>query len=479
MGMYDDFKGMLGDHLPNWLPEDPNKNAAARQGLLALGATMMGARGNLGESLSQGLLAGAGGYNGAMAQQGQQQLREAQMQQTKLETQGLQAKIDRPMNLARIAAGVRGGQSSVAPVSALPQIGQTRAPSASPMGGGYGGGPPNTAPSMPQQVAQPAAPTQGGTDYQAQIMLAKAYYDGGYPDEAKDALAAAEKMRPKIKEQRVLTIDGQRVMANVFEDGRTERVDGFSPDAEKLSFQNTGGATVALDPFTGKPVNTIQNTQSPESIASNATARRGQDIGHGDSVAGRALQERTAAQGRTPVGYRWAADGKGLEAIPGGPVMAKTTEQQQKVNDATSVLGLLDMAEGLVGKGTSSYAGNLLDQAGRLVGVSSSGGEAAGQLKAIEGSLVSKMPKMTGPQSDKDVLLYKQMAGQIGDPTIPVPIKKAAMGVVREINVRYLDQVGAKKVTPLSEVKKVAPAAGYQDTDKEARYQAWKRSQAK
>ena len=43
---------------------------------------------------------------------------------------------------------------------------------------------------------------------------------------------------------------------------------------------------------------------------------------------------------------------------------------------------------------------------------------------------------MSGPQSDKDVLLYKQMAGQIGDPTIPAATKKAALSTIREIQNR-------------------------------------------
>jgi hypothetical protein len=47
------------------------------------------------------------------------------------------------------------------------------------------------------------------------------------------------------------------------------------------------------------------------------------------------------------------------------------------------------------------------------------------------------MPKMSGPQSDKDVLLYKQMAGQIGDPTIPAARKQAAMNTINELNSRY------------------------------------------
>lgn len=39
---------------------------------------------------------------------------------------------------------------------------------------------------------------------------------------------------------------------------------------DKAHFANTGGQTVALDAFTGKPLNTIDNTQSPDSKASNA-----------------------------------------------------------------------------------------------------------------------------------------------------------------------------------------------------------------
>ena len=40
----------------------------------------------------------------------------------------------------------------------------------------------------------------------------------------------------------------------------------------------------------------------------------------------------------------------------------------------------------------------------------------------------------TGPQSDKDTMLYRQMAGAIGDPTVPASVKKAALATVREIH---------------------------------------------
>jgi len=293
----------------------------------------------------------------------------------------------------------------------------------------------------------------------------------GRPDKAKMYFDMAKDLRPKLMKQEARMVDGQRVMANVFEDGRTERVDGFAPDAEKLNFQNTGGSTVALDPFTGKPVNTIGNTVSPDARLSSDTSIRNSNV---------AAATAARATAKAPPGYRWAQDGQSLEPIPGGPVTAKTTEVQQKVSDAQSVIDLLGVARPLIRKATSSYGGAAVDQIARVFGASTEGSAAAAQLKALEGSLVSKMPKMSGPQSDKDVLLYKQMAGQIGDVTIPAENKIAAMQVIEEINRRYLNQVQAKKVPSVAELpKKAAPTQAYADAEKERRYQEFKRSQGK
>jgi len=70
------------------------------------------------------------------------------------------------------------------------------------------------------------------------------------------------------------------------------------------------------------------------------------------------------------------------------------------------------------------------------------------------------MPKMSGPQSDKDVILYRQMAGTIGDPTIPRETKKAALNTIREIQNRYAGvapegswDAGQNPATPKARVK--------------------------
>lgn len=175
-------------------------------------------------------------------------------------------------------------------------------------------------------------------------------------------------------------------------------------------------------------------------IKSEGDANRGVTI-RGQNKVDERMREANGPGGKPPPGYRWKPDGS-LEAIPGGPVASKTTDQQTKLADAQTVLGLLDLAEPLLDQSTQGYVGMGVDMAARAMGKSTSGAEAASELRALEGALISKMPKMSGPQSDKDVLLYRQMAGQIGDPTLPAQTKRAAMRTIRNINQRYIDSTG-------------------------------------
>lgn len=119
---------------------------------------------------------------------------------------------------------------------------------------------------------------------------------------------------------------------------------------------------------------------------------------------------------------------------------AQSPEAQQKVTDAGSVLGLVSAAEPLLQGATGSTVGALRDSALSVFGKDTDASKAAAQLKVIGGQLVSKMPKMSGPQSDKDVQLYREMAGQIGDPQVTSGNKAAALKTIRELNEKYLSQ---------------------------------------
>ena len=120
----------------------------------------------------------------------------------------------------------------------------------------------------------------------------------------------------------------------------------------------------------------------------------------------------------------------------------------QRADDASNVLELLNNAEPLIDKATGSGLGAAYDSASAIFGHTPKGAEEAAQLKMIEGALVSKMPKMTGPQSDRDVMLYREMAGKIGDPMTPSPQKKAALKMLRQLNSKYSQQSPRGELTP-------------------------------
>lgn len=252
--------GLLGDYMPQWLPEDQDKAAAMRQGLLQFGAAMLQGRGNFGNAFGGGLAAGAQGYGQTMADQSKQQLQGAQMKRWDLESQGMQAALDEPMNLARIMqgggaapAGEAPGPGKVAPLSALPTMGQQ----------------------APQQAPQAQTRQQIAEGYRAAGVRLR---DAGRIREAQPYFKMADEAMPKFKEQKVATVNGKRVLVNVNDQGDTSQVDGYEPDLEKLNFQDNGGATLGLDPYTGKPVSTIANTASPATrqAAANAAADRAQ-----------------------------------------------------------------------------------------------------------------------------------------------------------------------------------------------------------
>lgn len=116
---------------------------------------------------------------------------------------------------------------------------------------------------------------------------------------------------------------------------------------------------------------------------------------------------------------------------------AKAGTPAQRIQDAQDAITILNQAAPLIDKATASGIGTAADVTAGFFGKSTEGADAAAQLKVLGGALVSKMPKMSGPQSDKDVLLYKEMAGRIGDPTVPRSQKKAAMQTIMDLQSKY------------------------------------------
>lgn len=191
-------------------------------------------------------------------------------------------------------------------------------------------------------------------------------------------------------------------------------------------------------------------------VLSSETARRGQDI---TAETTRQGQRMTDARGREKnqivresigkVDWKMDPDGNWI-ALPkeikaGGPVTpVTTTAPGKRAIQAGHALDIIEEARGLIDQGTSSYLGAGVDQAARVFGRSTQGAEAAAKLKALEGALMMAQPRMEGPQSDRDVALYRQMAGQIGDPTVPAQTKQAAISAIENLHKKYAATVPAR-----------------------------------
>ena len=118
-------------------------------------------------------------------------------------------------------------------------------------------------------------------------------------------------------------------------------------------------------------------------------------------------------------------------------INTRQDELQKPIKEAQEAIKLIDQAETLLDTATGSLTGTGIDVLAGALGKSTQGARSSAQLKAIQGALVAKMPKMSGPQSDKDVLLYREMAAQVGDSTLPTETRRAALETLREIQERY------------------------------------------
>mgnify|MGYP006345142135 FL=1 len=156
-----------------------------------------------------------------------------------------------------------------------------------------------------------------------------------------------------------------------------------------------------------------------------------------------------ALPGKVPMGQTPTPMPTGVRAMPKPVAPVKPTDQETadvaRKRDANDALGLIADARTVLKDSTGSLIGTGIDKIAGAVGISTAGAAAGAKLKAIEGMLVAKMPKMSGPQSDKDAALYRQMAGVVGDTTQPIETRLSALDAVEKIQRQY---AGAPSSSP-------------------------------
>jgi hypothetical protein len=206
---------------------------------------------------------------------------------------------------------------------------------------------------------------------------------------------------------------------------------GLSPEQQKqwMSVQRQPTAP-QLAVINGVPtlVDRIQGTQTPLTTLQ-------QEIG--------ATTEKAGAE----------AEAKALGAAKGE---AQGGLAKKGIN-AMNVLETIDLADPLIDVATGSATGAAADKVASFFGTSTTGDQAIAQLKIVQANLMTNMPRMEGPQSDRDVQLYREAAGEIGDPSVPRARKKAAISMIKALQQKYTEGMPVPKSAnrpPLSSFQK-------------------------
>jgi hypothetical protein len=121
--------------------------------------------------------------------------------------------------------------------------------------------------------------------------------------------------------------------------------------------------------------------------------------------------------------------------------------------NAMNVLETLELADPLVDVATGSGTGAAADKVAAFFGESTTGDQAIAQLKIIQANLMTNMPRMEGPQSDRDVQLYREAAGELGDPAVPRQRKKAAVNMIRALQQKYAEGTAPSSAKPAKRVR--------------------------
>ena len=141
-------------------------------------------------------------------------------------------------------------------------------------------------------------------------------------------------------------------------------------------------------------------------------------------------------------------------AVAGPPKLTATQEKTEAEKLKTGrqseqMLSAIQEARSLLGKNpTQSGIGSAVDYLGRKVGVSSGSAQTAAQLETLSGWMVANVPRMEGPQSNFDIQNYQTMAAKVGDRSVPVAERLAALGTLEGLHRKYAEINGTPLPTP-------------------------------
>lgn len=137
----------------------------------------------------------------------------------------------------------------------------------------------------------------------------------------------------------------------------------------------------------------------------------------------------------------------------------------QRANDDRESLLLLNEASKLLKTATSGGAEEMWKGANRYIGRTTEGAKSDAQLNIVAGKLLGKVPRFEGPQSNTDVQIYQQMAGDLANPNKTREERIAAAKGMMNLIAQYQDYAKPKASTQPStgatpKVRRYNPATG-------------------
>ncbi|MNK60150.1 hypothetical protein D3C87_792780 [compost metagenome] len=116
---------------------------------------------------------------------------------------------------------------------------------------------------------------------------------------------------------------------------------------------------------------------------------------------------------------------------------APQAKPDPRTGKADTIISLAAEAGDILKNASNGLVGSLKTSAADTAGFSTKESQADARLKVISGQLVMNMPRMEGPQSDADRLLYQQMAGDIANPRLPRETRAAALQTMTDLQQKY------------------------------------------
>lgn len=236
-------------------------NQDVSQGLMAAGAQILQGAGDprrpygLGQAMGTGMEA----YQDSTEKARRRKLQEEEAAQAKqmreMQMKGMQADIDADQQKAQYSQSLRDFNRDYFAQG-------TQSPTASALAKMKGPTIENAA-SLEQMQAQAPMPNR----YQDGLRYADAARAAGFSAEADAATKQALQFQPEVKNWEKVKIGGRVLLKPYFKDG-TDGAPVAEDVAREMEFRNIGGKTVGFDPYIGTVGASIDNTRSPDNIAS-------------------------------------------------------------------------------------------------------------------------------------------------------------------------------------------------------------------